>query len=292
MEKFIFLASLCLFAVAVNLVEGLPKSVDWRAKGVIPAVKNQGMDGDSKGITVLEAMEASRAMKGRGNVTLSLTEYENCCKNTSDPYECIKHIGGLARDEDYPRDSKTCMSEKYKPIIRIATEIYVPRDEKSLAEAVVLQPVVVTVDASHMLNYTAGVYSDPKCSSTYLDHEMLLVGYDTTEDGVEYWLCQNSWGKYAAPLEVGMLLSLSVLYYRHFLGNGRSCQDKEERSEYVWHSFSCFIPNNTLTFLFHDDVFIFYHDPTSFTAIFQGTKLLRGKFSVATLTVAKWRIAS
>jgi len=67
--------------------------------------------------------------------------------------------------------------------------------ESALMTAVNGRPVSVAIDASHssFQLYRSGVYYEPACSASQLDHGVLAVGYGT-EGSADYWLVKNSWG--------------------------------------------------------------------------------------------------
>jgi C1A family cysteine protease len=66
----------------------------------------------------------------------------------------------------------------------------------ALKMAVSQQPVTVAIAANttDFDGYRGGIFKGP-CSPT-LTHAMLVVGYNTTDDGVDFWILKNSWGKY------------------------------------------------------------------------------------------------
>lgn len=70
-----------------------------------------------------------------------------------------------------------------------------PGSEAELKASVALRPVSVGIDALDSLNnFKTGVYYDAKCTTSKMNNEVLVVGYGTTKDNVDYWLIRNSWG--------------------------------------------------------------------------------------------------
>ena len=70
-------------------------------------------------------------------------------------------------------------------------------NESELTAAIAsVGPISVSIDSSQhgFQHYASGVYSDPNCSSKNLDHAATVVGYGT-QDGYDYYIVKNSYGK-------------------------------------------------------------------------------------------------
>ncbi|DBA95874.1 TPA: hypothetical protein ACH3X1_001414 [Trebouxia sp. C0004] len=89
--------------------------------------------------------------------------------------------------------SSTCKSpSSYTSSLFDSVET-VPSTVLALKQAVSQQPVAVAVDASSWTSYTGNLYSGA-CSSSQVDHAVLVVGYDMMSTGQEYWIIRNQWG--------------------------------------------------------------------------------------------------
>ena len=58
-------------------------------------------------------------------------------------------------------------------------------------------PLTILVDASphSFKSYSGGIYYDPSCSQTSINHAILAVGYDksSSSNSNQYWIVKNSW---------------------------------------------------------------------------------------------------
>ena len=133
---------------------------------------------------------------------------------------------GLCLESEYPRVTDRCESDRCKPFAIVTGGVPVPRgDEKALAEAVAKQPVVAAIDVTNaFMSYRDGVFVDQLCSQSKLNHMVLVVGYGTDNQGVEYWIVMNSWGKECcsrpwSDARIGKFL----VRFRQGMGNERIC---------------------------------------------------------------------
>nr|XP_014091386.1 putative cysteine proteinase CG12163 isoform X1 [Bactrocera oleae] len=190
----------------------LPKEFDWREKGVISKVKNQGMCGSCWAFSVTGNVEGLHAVKTGKLEEYSEQELLDC--DTSDSacngglmdnaYEAIGHIGGLELEADYPYEGRKdqCKFSKSKVHVKVKGGVDLPKNETAIAQWLIANgPISIGINANAMQFYRGGVSHPWKalCSKKNLDHGVLIVGYGVSDypmfkKTLPYWIVKNSWG--------------------------------------------------------------------------------------------------
>ncbi|PPD99111.1 hypothetical protein GOBAR_DD03840 [Gossypium barbadense] len=201
--------------------DNLPEDFDWREKGAVTPVKNQGSCGSCWSFSTTGALEGANFLATGKLVSLSEQQLVDC-DHECDPeeagscdsgcngglmnsaFEYTLKAGGLMREEDYPytgTDRGTCKFDKSKIVAKVANFSVVSLDEDQIAANLVKNgPLAVAINAVFMQTYIGGV-SCPYICSKRLDHGVLLVGYGSAGyapirlKDKPYWIIKNSWGE-------------------------------------------------------------------------------------------------
>jgi len=191
-------------------LKDLPDSVDWRTKGYVTEIKNQGQCGSCWSFSATGSLEGQTFKKTQKLVSLSEQNLMDCstkqgnhgCKGglMDQAFTYIKINKGIDTEMSYPYRAKNGICKFKRADVGAEDTGYVDikrgsEDELQMAVATI-GPIAVAMDAGHpsFQHYRRGIYSERQCSSKKLDHGVLAVGYGSEGEG-DYWIVKNSWGK-------------------------------------------------------------------------------------------------
>jgi len=156
----------------VNVVlDGEPDTVvDWRTKGAVTPVKDQGQCGSCWAFSATEAIESYSFLNDGKLISLSAQQITSCDKtdggcngsNTETAYGYVHKAGGIETSADYPYTSGggatgTCKFVASKVAVKIAGYKSVARGESNLKAALNNGPVSVCLAAEAFQSYRSGV---------------------------------------------------------------------------------------------------------------------------------------
>jgi len=205
-------------------VNALPSSFDWRTKGVVNPIKNQGQCGSCWAFSTVSVIESAWALKGHNLTSFSEQEVVDCSHGCSNepPYGDVCNQGcnggwqwnaypdvvswkGLETEKAYPYTAVTgtCRQKKNTNMGVIAnyTCLTQPQgnvaDEQQMAAYLMLHgPIAIAMDAGILESYQNGIINPTadECTQTQLDHALVIVGFGTDSTLGMYWIVRNSWG--------------------------------------------------------------------------------------------------
>lgn len=180
-------------------------AVDWRAKGIVTPVKNQGQCGSCWAFSTTGSTEGAYAQKTGKLISLSEQQLVDCstvqgnkgCNGGLMDYgfQYIITNKGITTEAAYPYKGVdgTCKKGQTAAATISSFKDVAAGQEAQLLTAATKQPISVAIEADQMgfQFYSGGVFT-ATCGKN-LDHGVLVVGYGT-DAGKDYWIVKNSWG--------------------------------------------------------------------------------------------------
>merc|ERR1712061_934843 len=185
----------------------LPASFDWRSKGAVTEVKNQGSSGSCWAFATVANIEGAGFVTNGKLLSLSEQELVDCDKSTGDegcqgglPSNAYKDVIqknlGLEVEADYPYTGRNgqCKAQASEEKVFISGWKAISQDEDQIAAALMQYgPLAIGINAGPMQLYFGGIIDLPKfLCPAQLDHGVSIVGFGSSPKA--YWIIKNSWG--------------------------------------------------------------------------------------------------
>ncbi|XP_074385257.1 cathepsin K [Zonotrichia albicollis] len=188
--------------------ERAPAAMDWRKKGYVTPVKNQGQCGSCWAFSSVGALEGQLKRKTGKLLSLSPQNLVDCVANNdgcgggymTNAFEYVRQNRGIDSEDSYPYigQDESCMYSPTGKAAKCRGYREIPEgNEKALKRAVArIGPISVGIDASlpSFQFYSRGVYYDESCNAENINHAVLAVGYGA-QKGTKHWIIKNSWGE-------------------------------------------------------------------------------------------------
>jgi len=174
----------------------MPNDIDWRSKGAVTPVKNQGQCGSCWAFSATGAVEGWAAAGGKGLKSLAEQQLVDCAGSVGNqgcnggwPNKAIGWLAshGSCAEASYPYTARDGSCKQCTSVTK-PNGVGTGSGESALAGQLSSLPVSVCVDASGgFQHYSGGTFSGP--CGTQINHAILAVGYTSS-----YWIVKNSWG--------------------------------------------------------------------------------------------------
>ena len=198
----------------VKISNAAPDSWDWRDKGYVSPVKDQGSCGSCWAFATVANLEGLYYKHYSKMVTMSEQMLVDCdtidsaCDGGLMEYSFtwLQQNGGINNDIDYPYKGvkSTCKKDASKYVnmkvtgytkLGSSSSTWSPVDEDEIKEFLYeTGPLAVALNANPLQTYTGGILdkTSSQCSTSGINHAVTMVGYGT--EGKDYWIVKNSWG--------------------------------------------------------------------------------------------------
>ena len=185
-------------------------TLDWRTKGVVNSIKDQGNCGSCWAFSAVQTVESIDCISTGNLLSFSEQSLVDCsfaCLACSggNPYFAIDFIVesqdgkfNLESEYVYTATLGNCRFDEFQKVGSVSGYLTVAEgDEDDLAAKIESNgPASVSIDASSwsFQLYDGGIFEDKNCHSTTINHSIGCVGFGV-EGETKYWIVRNSWGK-------------------------------------------------------------------------------------------------